>query len=58
MIKTLLVSKADPNITDEDHRTAIFYSIMKNDLESIYDLAEGGTLLTITDDVRKLQQEN
>jgi hypothetical protein len=31
MIKTLLAARADPNITDEDHRTAIFYSIMNND---------------------------
>lgn len=52
MIKTLLAARADPNITDEEHRTAIFYSILKNDQESIYDLAEGGTILTITDDVK------
>jgi ankyrin repeat protein len=57
-IKTLLTAKADPNITDEDHRTAIFYSIFKNDEESIYDLAEGGTILTINDDVIPLPTPN
>lgn len=51
MVKTLLGAKADPNITDASNRSAIFYSIFKSDFESIYDLVEGGTQLTITDDV-------
>ncbi|EAS05959.2 ankyrin repeat protein (macronuclear) [Tetrahymena thermophila SB210] len=53
MVKTLLAAKADPNITDEANRTAIFYCIFNNDLESIYDLVEGGTNLTIVDDRKK-----